>query len=265
MEWNDKRNQLLAPLRETQLELRPPRRQQHDLNSRRELRNKFDMLLAEYVENVPYVAVSRCPVCGQSLELVIDVAGLDSPWWWDQCPQEFASPKACDHYQVFLGAVDFHGREPAEVDTWGVLPGPGAPYVIERMLAMDGMQAVVSAIKIGANLTGYLIVYFSSEPVSPNDLHQEWRRQTWVVYDDDGNGIARDLVNDPWDFELGPWLESGKLLWTQPGDESLALQKGRPSPYEDLPGTRKKQIIGSGKLKLGAPPDGTEPEYYAPY
>ena len=256
MEWNDNRNRLLVQLKETQQELRPPRRQNHDLNVLREFRAKFDMLLAEYVENVPYLAVSRCPICGQSLEIVIDTAGLDSPWWWDQCPQEFGKPRGCDHFQVFLGAVDLHGRKPAEVDTWGVLPGPGAPYVIPRLLAMDGMQAVISTINIGTGDTAYFIGYFSSEPVSQNDLHQEWRRQTWVIYDEDGNGIARDLVNDPWNFDLAPWLEKEKLLWIEPGDESLGLRNGRPSPYENLPGTRKKQIIGSGKLRLGAPPDG---------
>lgn len=265
MNWRNKRNRIVERLRETQLELRPPRLQQYEIEQARALRDQFNLLLAEYVENVPFVPVARCPLCQHELELVIDTVGLDSPWWWDQCPLEFPRPRACEHFQVFLGALELHGREPTEVDVWSVLPGPAVPFVIDRMLSMEGMCAVISTLRIGLGDTAYVIPYFSSMSVSRNDLHQEWRRQTWVVYDKDGNAVARDLVNDPWDFDLGPWLDEGKLQWIEPDDESFTLRLGRPCPYENLRGTRRRQIIESGQLDLGAPPDGTEPEYYAPY
>ncbi len=265
MKWSQQRSHIVTPLKEVQLELRPPLRSKHDITEIRELRSKFEMLLAEYVENVPMLALSRCPICSEEFELTIDTAGLDSPWWWDSCPQLFVQPRACIHFQVFLGAIDFHGREPNEANIWAVLPGPGAPFVIERLLMMEGMQAVVNAVPIGANDTAYLIVYFSSEPVNQIDLHQEWRRQTWVLRDESGEAITEDMKNDLWDFELGPWLDSGKLVWIEAGDASLSLRKGRPSPYENLPGTRMKQILGSYGLKLGAPPDGSRPQLFGSF
>lgn len=265
MNWLEDRNRLVQRLKDTQLELRPPRRRNHPIDEIRRLRSEFNLLLGEYVENVPHVAVSRCPICGQVLELAIDLGGLDSPWWWDACPEPFAPPRACEHFQVFLGAVDFHGRAPTEVNVWGVLPGPGAPFVIERLLSMDGMKAVISALRIGASDTGYLVAYFSEEPVEQSALHQEWRRQTWTLFNEDGDPVAQNVVNDPWDFDLVPWLESGRLLWITPDDADLALKSGRPCPFEGLEGVHSKQIVGSGEIRLGAAPDGTEPEYYAPF
>lgn len=265
MDWAQIRHQLVSKLKETQLELRPPRRRNHDIESLRRLRGEFNLLLEEYVENVPQVPVSRCPICGEVLALTIDLAGLDSPWWWDACPEPFAPHRACEHFRVFLGALDLHGREPTEVDVWSVLPGPGAPFVIDRLLSMEGMQAVVSSLTIGSGDTGYLIAYFSAEPIPQTDLHQEWRRQTWVLYNEDGDSVAQDVVNDPWDFELAPWLESGKLSWIDAGDDSLTVHHGRPSPYDGHDGVRQKQMIGSGRVELAAAPDGTEPEYYAPF
>ena len=265
MKWSEERSRIVTPLKEVQLELRPPRRANHDVAEVRELRSKFNMLLAEFVENVPLMAVSRCPICDETFELAIDTAGLDSPWWWDQCPLEFAKPRACKHFQVFLGALDLHGREPQETGIWSVLPGPGAPFVIERLLLMEGMQAVVSTVPVGATDTGYLITYFSSEPVDQTDLHQEWRRQTWFLRDDAGEVVTKDMRNDPWDFELSPWFDKEKLLWIEAGDSSLTLRIGCPSPYEALPGTRMKQILGSEGLKLAAPPDGSVPHIYGPF
>ena len=265
MNWSEKRARLLDRLKETEMNLRPPRRAQFSIPEKRKLLRKLDRLTAEYAENVPHVPVSRCPICGEPLELAIDTVGLDGPWWWVDCPEDFAPPRGCEHFQVFLGALDLHGREPHEVDVWGVMPGPGAPFVIARMLSMDGMKAAVGTVPIGANDTGYLVTYFSSEPVAPTDLHQEWRRKTWVLYDAAGQAVGRELKNDPWDFELGPWLEQGKLLWIEAGDGSMKLREGRPCPYENLPGTRQNQILAEGKVTLTASPEGSDPEYYAPY
>ena len=75
----------------------------------------------------------------------------------------------------------------------------------------------------------------------------------------DGKPLAEDHSKDPWDFELAPWMESGKLLWIEPGDVSLALRRGLPSPYVDLPGVREEQIIAGGRVSLRLPPDGSPP------
>lgn len=262
MNWLESRGRLVQRLKEIQLELRPPKRQNHEMSELKNLRGEFISLLQEYAENVPHIPVSRCPICRETLELAIDLGSIDAPWWWDMCPEPFAEPRACEHFQVFLGAVDFHGLEPGEADVWGVLPGPGMPYVVDRLLSMEGMQAVVNTLRIGPSYSGYLIAYFSAEPVDQAALHQEWRRQTWTLFNEDGEPVAQNIVNDPWDFSLAPWLDNGKLLWIVPEDSSLTLREGRPCPYENIEGVQQKQIIGSGKLTIGAAPDGTRPEYY---
>jgi hypothetical protein len=260
--WSDNRKQILAELRQTYSSMGPPLVNELEIPELQQVYRRFDLLLDEFAENVPPQALSRCPHCGAVFELPFDHAGLDSPWWWDACPLEYPPPRACEHFVVFLGAVDLHDRVPSEVDLWSVIPGPGVPFVIERLLSMEGMIAVVSSMRVGASDTGYLIAYFSTEPLDQIDLHQEWRRETWTLYDDDGESIAENTVNDPWDFELGPWLESEKLHWIAPDDSELSLKQGRPSPYENLGGVRMMQLIASGELELDEPPSGTEPDYF---
>ena len=150
MVWSpEERKILLSRLAEIDAELRPPRSRQLTSPERRKLREEEARLLEEYAENLPVRAVSRCPICRHVLELPIDDEGLDGPWWWSVCPVELPPPRGCEHFQVFLGALDLHGRIPSEV-VQGVLPGPGAPFVIERLLSMEGMQAVVSTVAVGA-------------------------------------------------------------------------------------------------------------------
>lgn len=258
MVWSpEERSKLLSRLAEIDAELRPPRSHQLTSAQRRALRQEEQALLEEYAENLPVREVSRCPICEQVLELPIDDAGLDGPWWWTVCPVELPPPRGCEHFQVFLGALDLHGRTPAEVVS-GVKPGPGAPFVIERLLSMEGMQAVLSTVPVGAADTGYIIAYYSPEPVPEPELHQPWRRETWELHDDTGKPVASNHVNDPWDFDLEPWIRKGKLLWIAPGDGGLVLRKELPSPYDALAGTHQSQELSAGKVLLSKPPDGSE-------
>jgi hypothetical protein len=266
MSWPEARAKLLPKLRDTQLEIvgEGPKGADLSIPDLRRLDRRRRRLLMEYAESVPFVPLSRCPICETVLEIRIDTVGIDAPWWWCDCPVDWGIPQACEHFRVFLGAIDFRGREPSEVNVWSVLAGPGAPFVIERMLEMEGMQAVISRVPLGSGDTGYLIAYFSAAPVEPADLHQEWRREKWIMPSPDGTALE-NMVNDPWQFELLPWLERGKLLWIAPDDPDLRLSEGTACPYRDLEGTRRSQLVEGGGIMLLAPPEGGGSGLYLPH
>lgn len=222
-----------------------------------------EMLLEEYAENLPYHKVSRCPVCGEIFELPIDLGGLDGPWWWESCPVDLPEPVGCEHYQVFLGALNLRGRTPVEV-TDGVSPGPGAPYVIDRLIETEGAQAVLSSVTLATGDTGYLIVYFAEEPIDDMDLHQEWRHEFYSILDEDGEPELAESKLDPWDFDLEPWIIEGALHWIEAGDEALVLNNSLPCPYSNIDATRMSQVISAGEVELQAPPSGGESSIYEP-
>ncbi len=265
MTWTSDRETLLEHLKSVQQELRPPKRRNHDIETLRSLTGQLQLLFAEFAERVPRVLIGRCPICGHGLEFPIDLEGLDSPWWWDLFPQPFSAPHACEHFQLLLGAVDLRGRQPVEVDTWSAIVGPGAPFIIRRLLEMDGVKAVISRFTLGTGDIAYPISYFSEAPIPQTDLHQEWRMQSWMIKNADGAPVGHEIANDPWEFDLEEWFDKEKLYWTEPGDQEMTLKTGRPNPFEGASGTRQKQIVGSGKVKLSGAPDGSDDEYYAPY
>jgi len=222
-----------------------------------------EKLLEEYAENLTFLDVSRCPICGQVFGLPIDLGGLDGPWWWESCPVDLPEPVACEHYQVFLGALDLHGRVPVEV-TDGVSPGPGAPFVVGRLLEDEKAIAVLSVVQLATGGTGYLVVYFSEEPIDEMDLHQEWRLEFYSILDEDGEPEFAESKLDPWDFEIDPWISRGSLHWINNGDSELQLHNSLPCPYSNTNGTRMSQVIAAGEVELREPPKGGESSLFDP-
>jgi len=207
--------------------------------------------------------MSRCPYCQEPFNIAIDLEGIDGPWWWYACPVALPQHESCEHYQTFLGAMDLHGRQLSEVIE-GVNLGPAAPFVIARLLELDGVIAVLSSFQTASNDTGYLVSYFSESAIDQSELHQEWRKDSYPLYNDAGENVAAESKFDPWDFDIERWIEQGKLLWIEPGDESLQLCSSLPCPYTGLTGTRKKQVVAGGKLELLAAPSGQENTFYEP-
>ena len=253
MSWTvGERRQILDRTREID------RRQAEDELSEEEdfrLDDEEDELLSRYAAGLPNVPVSRCPFCKRVIEIAMDEHGLDGPWWWVNRPFDPAPMKSCVHFRLLLGALDLHGRPPSEALT-EVQPGPGTPYVIGRLLGMDGMKAVVSSRGLPSGDTAYLILYFSRSPLASAQSHQEWLMRGFQITSDSGEDLGWTIANDPWDFSLGPWAGKGKLLWIAPGDGTMALQEGSPKPYLGLEGTRKAQKITLCQLIQYPPPDG---------
>lgn len=214
--------------------------------------------LAEYGDRLPRVRMSTCPYTGAPYLRAFDPFGLDGPWWHKLKIFDIEEPQPPKTFRVILGALALHGRTPSET-TEEVLPGPEVPFVVPRLLGLPGMVAVVSRLEMATGDAAYPIVYFSDQPTEPALLHQFWLRQDYWFADAKGRrGFI--IANDPWDFDLAPWVGSGKLKWIAPGDASGAVadaSSGAPCPYLGLAGDPQPQSLEGGERELLEPPDGT--------
>jgi len=253
--------QLKARLREIGAILWSPAARQMSGEDRRALKQEEKDLLLEYAELLEHREISRCPICGTPLQVAMDTSGFDSPWWWTTAPMALPEHLACEHFRVFLGATDLGGRSPEEV-TENVLLGPGKPFLIERLLAMEGMQAVLSSLTAAHGDRLYLVSYFSPEPVPPGELHQEYRKEKYPIRDEDGEIVFAESKFDRWDFDLERWAEAGALRWIEPDDATLVLRDGAPAPYLELSGTEQQQVAADGELELWEAPQGQDNAQY---
>jgi hypothetical protein len=253
----EERDQLLAELADIDARLYPeddadaPESRQAAL-----LRERYYLKLGEYADRLPRVVLSACPHCGEPLTRVFDPYGLDGPWWHVDVEVAFEEPRPCPHFQVLLGAVDLHGREPSEVGA-EVKPGPAAPFVVPALLALPGMKAVVGSLALATGDTAYPIAYFSDQPLEPARLHQSWCRDAYWFKDADGNA-GWSIANDPYDFDLEPHLAAGRLSWVDLAERPPYVRGAADGscPLVELPGDRERQKLCGGERELFGLPSG---------
>jgi hypothetical protein len=205
-------------------------------------------LEAEYLRRLPRPALSCCPVCAQPLHRSFDPFGLDGLWWRsDAHPDE---PQPCPHFCLLLGAVDLAAAKPAA--DFDVHPGPGAPFVVPRILSMPDMVAVVSEIALADGAKAYPIAYFAPRRPPVQLLTASWPRtnfvyqtqlavQAWRRADEPPTGLAPDTR----DFDLAPWIARGQLRWCAPGSDRTRLATSPTCPFVDLPGVQHAQLIAA--------------------
>lgn len=256
------RAELLATYRESRKQTSWPIYQTLSAEQSKKERRLQDRLLAEYAARLPAVPLSRCPFCETIVEYVMDPMGLDGPWWFVDKLIDYPTTDE-EHFRVLLGAIDFHGREPAEARVHHtVLPGPGVPYVVPALFDTPDMQAVISTIPLANGDQAYVTAYFSPAPVHGGMLHQPWARGSYEVFDEGGEYEAWTIKNDQWDFELQPWVDKGVLSWIEPGDDSLTLRREGECPFDKLPGVRAQQHIQLGQMSHRDVPDG---KHFSPF
>jgi hypothetical protein len=220
----------------------------------REARDRRDALLDRYLELLSEVTVARSPDSATLVRWRIDTVGLDG-WYW-----RYETAAVDDPDPMPAGWLAMNGAmrlvEPVEINPELVVPGPGMPYVVPRLLRAPGVRAVIAQVAVGRH-TGWPITYFGPRPLD-TPLVNTWGRAEHYVYDADGTWLGwsdnLERVSD-YDFELADWLRSGKLLWIAPGDDSGTLREGVDGcPYLDLPGPRKIARIEDGKVSYGLVP-----------
>jgi len=205
-----------------------------------------------YYDALSRIPMAKCPFCDRVLRRTFDPFDLKGHWWRnDATPPESPS---CPHFCCLTGAVNFNGREPQAGD-FDVHIGSDVPYVIPRLLEYEGVVAVISQIEMKNGYKAYPIAYFAKRRPQPELLTASWTRTIFVYTTQLGIHGWR-IPNDKWDFELGHWLEAGKVLWCDPGSDNTVLSKDLPErcPYLDLPGERQRVTVSNHDvLKLGVP------------
>lgn len=191
--------------------------------------------LLEYQRRLPRPAVARCPYSSAIVHHSVDTGGIDGPWWNYRAPLRPAEELPPTFF-AFTGALRLGAPLPS-VD-WLVKAGPEVPFVVPRLLGIDRMRAVISAISVGG-WDGWTITYFSDRLPAVEHFN-DWGSCRYDV--DGGLGVLWDSMTEdaePLDFELGPWIDRGALLWIAPGDDELRLQSASLGcPYLGLQGRR---------------------------
>jgi hypothetical protein len=231
--------------------LRAEARVLHDagrVQERFPLDDRVNEIARRYRELLPDVTVARCPHSGALVRWPIDTAGLDG-WFWEYNAGARRAPASRPPLWLAMpGAVRL--TEPVEHTPYRVMPGPGVPFVVPRILRADGVRAVVAQVPVGIH-TGWAISYFGPKPKDVR-LVNLWGQDTYPVHQDDGTWTGWDRDEERvhgYDFDLAHWLRSGKLLWIEPGDESGTLHEGVDGcPYLDLPGERRIALVEQGKV-----------------
>ncbi|MEV6824493.1 hypothetical protein [Amycolatopsis sp. NPDC051102] len=209
--------------------------------------DRIDEISHWYRGMLPAVTVARCPETGEALSWPIDTYGLDGNFWaYDATIRRLPSsvPPA---WLAMTGAMRL--ADPVEDTPFRAVPGPGVPFVVPRILAAPGVRAVLGEVPVGRH-TGWTISYFGPRPGVP--LVNLWGTNDYPVYVPGkrrGWATAETGVTDC-DFDLAGWLESGKLRWIEPGDESASLREGADGcPFLDLPGDRRIAVVANGSVR----------------
>ncbi len=253
----EERDRIVAELKELDRKIYPEGDSRELPERERDLlKDRFYQVLGEYSDRLPRVTLSKCPHCGAPLKRAFDPYGLDGPWWHASGICKIEEPAHCGHFQVLLGAVALHGREPVEVKE-EVRPGPDVPFVVPKLLELPNMVVVVSWISLATGDTALPIAYFSTEEIPPLMLHQPWCRKDYWFQTEEG-GSSWSVANDLFDFDLKPYLGKGQLKWVDLEEKDLPLHPvgDEKCPFLDLPGDRENQIIEEGSRDLIGLPTG---------
>lgn len=222
------------------------------------LRLEGDRLHRAYWDGVPRLPLSACPRCGQILHKAFDPWGIEGWFWQEKMGEDdLVEPPSCPHFAVLLGAVNLNGLPPRG-GRYRAHLGPEVPYVIPRVLSLPGMAAVISTVPLENGYTTYPIAYFAEPLPKPFYLTSPWTRTTFNFTNDAGES-RWTYKNDPWDFELEPWIAKGLLHWITPGDPSLrVVSTPAPCPYVGLTGRRQPIEIEGDRLYPISVPDGRD-------
>jgi len=224
-----------------------------------ELKREGKQLKAAYFAGLPRLPLSKCPHTSQILLRSFDPWGVDGFWWQEGEAAPCSEPPAPPSFAVLTGALNLAGKPPLGGKTADAHVGPPVPFVIPRILEMPEMLAVISCLTMSNGYKAYPIGYFTTKKPAPGTLTATWTRNSYAWVDETGDPAA-SYPTDPWDFELGPWIQRKKVKWITPDDSTLTLQDGAPSecPYVGMEGRQVRQIIRGDQLQIQPPPNGEE-------
>lgn len=226
---------------------------QRDLPASKRAFAAAEEVKAAYYERLPRMALATCPYCEQPFLHSIDPFGFDGFWWFEAPAAR--EPRACPHVCVLRGAVRLN-RTRIRGGAEEVRSGPEVPYVIPRLLEFTGMVMVIGELPLDGGHTAYPLVYFAERRPPADELTSEWARETYHYRTAAGASGWR-VANDPWEFDLQPWIAAGKLRWAATGSENRTLASPTTAcPYLNLPGERQEMIVVGNEARGVGVPDG---------
>jgi hypothetical protein len=116
------------------------------------------------------------------------------------------------------------------------------------------VRAVLSSFSVGSH-RAYLVMYFTPRPAFNVPLHKVWPTRIRPPGIGKASLAASDSILDyydesSYDYDLGPWMESKKLLWIAPDAADCKLHSGSAgSPYLNLAGERAIQMLLDGEVR----------------
>lgn len=211
-------------------------------------RQELERACRQYLETVPDVPIARSPHTQAVVHYAIDTDSFDGPWWDSEGP---VRPALVLPREIFALTGATRLEIPAPQTDHVVLPGPGAPYVIPRLLAHGGIKAVMSGIAIGASWA-WVICYFAPDPAPAIPRANTWGLSSYIAFDETGRVTGDSIAFDPadYDFDLAPHINAGALLWIAPRDPELRLRTtAADCPYLDLAGPRQPVRLYRGEAE----------------
>ncbi|MEZ4364877.1 MAG: hypothetical protein R2939_01155 [Kofleriaceae bacterium] len=214
---------------------------------------------AEYVQRLPVVSMGVCPFTNVQLRRSFDPFGLDGAWWATDAirPAPPPPPTFC----VLRGAVHFQGLPPKGHAFMERHTGPEVPYVIPRLLEQPSMTAVIGELHVAPGYRVFTIAYFADPRPHARELTSDWLESTHSVPASTDEEAWSIIPWDPWDFELAPWIERGKVRWCVPGSGNASLAAaGGPGdcPYLDVAGRRENLVVQDANVWNQGLPTGRE-------
>lgn len=217
-----------------------------------EASKKLWQIRRSYCDQLPLVRFCLSPFDGLPFDHSIDPYGIDGLWW---SSLDFIRPLEYlpIHVVALTGAITL--EQPIEVTHFVVKPGPGIPFVVPWVLDLPGVKAVLCPIKIGKH-QGWPIIYFRQDGTPLEGGFNTWGedRSRFMVGEEESGWNEWSAGPEDYDFDLRPWVESGKLLWVPAEDQSGVPRVGLEGfEWLDLTGERQLQLICEGRVMLQQP------------
>jgi hypothetical protein len=209
-------------------------------------------LSAEYSRKVQRVPVSRCPFSGELVVHSLDTFGIDGLWWDSEAPVR-PSETLPGSFFALTGAMALAGN--VEYTPFLVRPGPGVPFVIPWIITHPAIHAVLFTVRIGPH-TGYPVCYFCSSGGDLPARPSPWGATEWSGEASPGRygWSSRETAMSEMDFDIGRWIQKGKLSWIAPGDTGFTLQdRIEGCPYRDVTGGTATVTVFEGRVIFDRP------------
>jgi hypothetical protein len=111
------------------------------------------------------------------------------------------------------------------------------------------MSAVLSGITMTCGYTAYAVAYFAQKPPAPKTLTHAWARKVFQ-FKDEGGKSGWDIKDEAFDYELAPWMKSGKLLWYADGRLNASAKDPGQCPFLDIPGAKRPQVVLGDQVRF---------------